>query len=64
MLGAFYLCQRNLITLPLFTAMTALTRLIVLQRKDSDPIVMLYEAGAILLIAVTCWVISRMRPDN
>ncbi len=64
MLGAFYVRQRNLIILPLFIAMTALSRLIVLQGKESDPINLLYEAGAILLIAVACWVISRMRPDD
>ena len=64
MLGAFYVRQRNLIILPLFIAMTALSRLIVLQGKASDPIVLLYEAGAILLIAVACWVTSRMRPDE
>lgn len=61
MLGAFYTRQRNLITLPLFIAMTALSRLIILQGKEADPIVLLYESGAILLIAVACWVISRMR---
>ena len=64
MLGAFYVRQRNLIILPLFIAMTALSRLIVLQGKDSDPINLLYEAGAILLIAGACWVISRMRTDD
>lgn len=64
MLGAFYVRQRNLIILPLFIAMTALSRLIVLQGKDSDPIVLLYEASAILLIAVACWVTSRMRSEE
>jgi len=64
MLGAFYARQRNLIILPLFIAMTALSRLIILQGKDSVPMVLLYEAGAILLIAVACWVISRMRSDD
>lgn len=64
MLGAFYVRQRNLIILPLFIAMTALSRLIVLQGKDSDPIVLLYEAGAILLIALACWVTSRMRTEE
>lgn len=61
MLGAFYAKQSNLITLPLFIAMTALSRLIVLQSKETDPIVMVYESSAILLIAAACWVISRMR---
>jgi protein PsiE len=64
MLGAFYSKQRNLISLPLFIAITALSRLIILQGKDSDPIVLLYEAAAILLIAVSCWVIGRMRPED
>jgi len=64
MLGAFYARQRNLIILPLFIAMTALSRLIILQGKDSVPIVLLYESAAILLIAVACWVISRMRTDD
>jgi protein PsiE len=63
MLGAFYSRQRNLIILPLFISITALSRLIILQGKDSDPIVLLYEAIAILLIAAACWVISRMRPE-
>jgi protein PsiE len=64
MLGAFYSRQRNLITLPLFIAMTALSRLIILQGKEADPIVLLYEGGTILLIALACWVISRMRPED
>ena len=41
--------------------MTALSRLIILQGKDTNAVVLLYESGAILLIAVACWVISRMR---
>jgi protein PsiE len=41
--------------------MTALSRLIVLQSKETDPIVLVYESGAILLIAAACWVVSRMR---
>jgi protein PsiE len=61
MLGAFYARQSNLIMLPLFIAMTALSRLIVLQSKETDLVVLLYESSAILLIAAACWVISRMR---
>ncbi len=64
MLGAFYAKQTNLITLPLFIAMTALSRLIVLQSKETDPIVLVYQSGAILLIAAACWVISRMRSTD
>ena len=64
MLAAFYSKQRNLITLPLFIAMTALSRLIVLQSKETEPVVLLYESCAILLIAIACWVISRMRSGD
>ena len=61
MLAAFYSRQRNLILLPLFIAMTALSRLIILQGKEADAVVLLYESGAILLIALACWIISRTR---
>ena len=64
MLSAFYSKMRNLITLPLFIAMTALSRLIILQGKDTNPMVLLFESGAILLIAVACFVISRMRDQE
>ena len=61
MLAAFYSRQGNLILLPLFIAMTALSRLIILQGKEADATALVYESGAILLIALACWVISRMR---
>jgi protein PsiE len=64
MLGAFYTRQRHLITLPLVIAMTALSRLIILQGKDTNPVVLIYESSAILLIALACWVISRARADE
>lgn len=64
MLGAFYARQRHLIILPLIIAMTALSRLIILQGKDTNPVVLIYESSAILLIALACWVISRARADE
>jgi protein PsiE len=45
----------------LIIAMTALSRLIILQGKDGDPTILLYESGAILMIAVACWVISHLK---
>ena len=60
MLGAFYASHQIPITIPLFIAMTALSRLIILQGKEGDPSILLYESGAILLIAGACWIISRM----
>lgn len=64
MLGAFYSSHRIPITIPLFIAMTALSRLIILQGKEADPSVLLYESGAILLIAIACWVISRTKSGD
>jgi len=64
MLGAFYASHRIPITIPLFIAMTALSRLIILQGKDGDPTILLYESGAILMIAVACWVIGKLRYND
>ena len=47
MVGAFYKSKKIPITLPLFIAMTALARLIILQGKEMEAITLLYEAGAI-----------------
>jgi protein PsiE len=64
MLGAFYSSHRIPITIPLFIAMTALSRLIILQGKEANPDILIYESGAILLIAVACWIISRQDPRD
>ena len=64
MLSAFYSSHRIPITIPLFIAMTALSRLIILQGKEGDPSILLYESGAILMIAIACWVISKLRQDD
>ena len=45
------------ITLPLFIAITALSRFIILQGKSINPEVLLYEAGAIVLIAIAILVL-------
>ena len=63
MIGVFYTSNKIPITLPLFIAMTALSRLIILQGKDMDPSALVFEASAILLIAIACLVI-RYRPQN
>ena len=52
MLAAFYSSSKIPITIPLFIAMTALSRLIILQGKEGDPSILLYESGAILMIAL------------
>ena len=63
MIGIFYVSNKIPITLPLFIAMTAIARLIILQGKGMDPIILLYEAGAILVIALACLAI-RFKPLN
>jgi protein PsiE len=44
--------------------MTALSRLIILQGKDGNPAILLYESGAIIMIAGACWIISRVNKDK
>ena len=45
---------------PLFIAMTALARMIIMQRKDVDPSAYVYESIAILIIAIAI-VVLRVR---
>ena len=59
MVGVFYRSRKIPITLPLFIAITALSRMIILQGKGSDPENLLYEAGAILMLAIACLVIRQ-----
>ena len=63
MVRVFWESQSIQITLPLFIAITALARFIILQGKGMDPIILIYEAGAILIIALACLVI-RYKPKN
>ena len=63
MVGAFYKSKKIPITLPLFIAMTALAGLIILQGKEMEAITLLYEAGAILILALACLAI-RFRPTS
>ena len=46
---------------PLFIAITALARLIVLQGKDSQPEQLLFEAGAILLLAGAAYLLKDIK---
>ena len=63
MIGVFYTSNRIPITLPLFIAMTAIARLIILQGKGMDESTLLYEEGAILIIAFACLAV-RYRPNS
>ena len=59
MVGVFYRSGNYSITLPLFIAITALSRMIILQGKGSDPQNLLYEAGAILMLAIAVLIIRQ-----
>jgi protein PsiE len=59
MVGVFYKENRIPVTLPIIIAITALTRLIVLNTKGLDGINILYEASGILLLAVAAYVMSK-----
>ena len=63
MIGIFFVSKRIPITLPIFIAITAITRLIILQGKDMDMISLLYEASAILILALAVLAV-RYRPKE
>jgi protein PsiE len=58
MVGVFYRDNRIPVTLPIIIAITALTRMIILQSKDLDAINIIYEAGGILLLSIAAYIIS------
>ena len=60
MVREYWTLDRIRISIPLFIAITALARYIILQGKSGDPSFLLYEAGAILMIAIAV-LILRMR---
>ena len=58
MVGAFYSTNRIPVTLPIIVAITALCRLIIMQTKDMDGMMVMWEAGAILVLALAAYVMS------
>ena len=63
MIGIFFVSKRIPITLPIFIAITAITRLIILQGKDMDMMSLMYEASAILILALAILAV-RFRPKH
>lgn len=61
MVAVFYSDRRSAFVYPIFIAITALARLIVLQGKDMAPENILYEAVAILILAIAAIIIIRWR---
>ena len=54
----YYRAQTLPVTLPVLIAITGITRLIILQGKDFEPSILLYEAGAIFLFAIPYGVLT------
>lgn len=63
MVTSYWGTQRIRLTYPLFIAITAIGRLIILQKKDIDAISLIYESSAILLIAMAI-VVLRFRKSK
>ena len=63
MIRLFWESKSIRITYPLLIAITALSRFIILQGKGMDPVNLIYEASAILLIAFAI-VLLRMRKSK
>ena len=53
MVAAFYKYSKIPITIPVFIAITALCRLIILQGKGISTTDLIYESGAVLLLAIS-----------
>ena len=60
MIKEYWLAKVIRMSYPLFIAITALARLIILQRKDIEPVTLIYESLSILIIAISI-VVLRVR---
>jgi len=63
MIKEYWLAKVIRMSYPLFIAMTALARLIILQRKDIEPITLIYESTSILVIAIAIVVLRARHLD-
>jgi protein PsiE len=57
MVAGFYKYRKIPITIPIFIAITALCRLIILQGKGVNSVDLIYESGAVLLLGLAALVI-------
>jgi protein PsiE len=61
MIAVFYTEKGSFFVFPIFIAITAIARLIVLQGKEMAPENVLFDAGAILLLAIAAIIMGRYR---
>ena len=59
MVAAFYKSERIPVSLPLIIAMTALTRMIILQTKGNEPLNIIYESVGILVLAAAAYIMTK-----
>ena len=58
MVGSFYSTSRIPVTLPIIIAITALCRLIMMQNKEMDALMIVGEAAAVLILAGAAYLMS------
>ncbi|WP_245866978.1 phosphate-starvation-inducible protein PsiE [Oceaniglobus roseus] len=63
MVAVFYAERQSVFVYPIFIAITALARLIILQGKEMAPENILFEAVAILILSVAAMIILRLRQE-
>ena len=63
MVGNYWSNQSIRLTYPLFIAITALSRLIILQKKDTDASFLIFESGASVLLAIAI-VVLKLRKSK
>lgn len=60
MIGVFYRTRKIPIILPIFIGITGISRLIILQGKEMEPVTLLYESSSILILALACFVVRAV----
>ncbi len=67
MVAGFYKSRKIPITIPIFIAITALCRLIILQGKGVGAVDLIYESGAVVLLALAAliirWNLIKLKRD-
>lgn len=61
MVAGFYKSQQIPITIPILIAITALSRLIILQGKETNALNLIYESVAVLLLALAVVILTWNR---
>jgi|TARA_B110000438_G_scaffold301976_1_gene358307 protein PsiE len=63
MIKEYWIAKVIRMSFPIFIAITALARLIILQRKDIEPITLIYESLSILVLAIAILILRVRHMD-